>query len=293
MRTPASQRRRCRSAFWLAVLLVAPLSTVASSSAASAGGLCEAAGREAAAALGVPEELMRAIALVETGRRRGGGVEPWPWAMNATGKGTWFETRKAVLADAAKRLRRGDRNFDLGCFQINHRWHGDAFASLEAMIEPRSNAAYAARFLSELYRETGDWMIAAGLYHSRTPTLSRAYRARVARVMGAQLPEVKERTALADVQVPSEGRKKELSALASAATIRTARDRTKGRFIDAGAGRALIEAATGRLLVPKPGGPLIGRLPRAGRPPGEDGTLFPSERHAARIDSQSSLSTTR
>ncbi|MEM9762146.1 MAG: hypothetical protein AAF968_06510 [Pseudomonadota bacterium] len=224
---------------------------------------------------------MRAISLAETGRRHGKVLAPWPWAMNAAGKGTWFETREAALESAAKRLARGERNFDLGCFQINHRWHGDAFASLEAMIEPRSNADYAAQFLAALYAETGDWLTAVGHYHSRTPALAKAYRRRVVRLMDGGMDDehptiakggrTTERLATRPTIAPPDhtGR---------AATLRMAGHNPAGRLLSAGAGRALIEAATGRLLVTQPSGPLIHRLPRAGRPLGDDGVLFARER---------------
>jgi hypothetical protein len=37
------------------------------------------------------------------------------------------------------------------------------------------NVDYAARFLHSLYGETGDWMQAAGAYHSRTPDKAAIY----------------------------------------------------------------------------------------------------------------------
>ncbi|MEL6767250.1 MAG: hypothetical protein AAFP17_08720 [Pseudomonadota bacterium] len=196
--------------------------------------------------------------------------------MNASGTGSWFDTRSAALDSAARRLARGDRNFDLGCFQINHRWHGDAFPSLKAMIDPQTNADYAARFLRSLHSETGDWMTAAGLYHSRTPALARAYRARVARFLGRPperiqraLPRQDLATASGDAADPPRG---------LAATIEMQRTTPPGRFLAAGAGRGLIEAATRRLIVAQPSGPLIRRLPRAGKPPGPGGLLFATER---------------
>ena len=66
-----------------------------------------------------------------------------------------------------------------------HLWHGEAFASLRRMLDPDANARYAARFLRDLRAETGSWLAAAGLYHSRTPALSAAYRARVADQLAA------------------------------------------------------------------------------------------------------------
>jgi soluble lytic murein transglycosylase-like protein len=50
------------------------------------------------------------------------------------------------------------------------------------MFDPDANAAYAARFLSELHAELGDWSRAAGAYHSRTPSFAWKYRARFDRI---------------------------------------------------------------------------------------------------------------
>ncbi|MCC6000755.1 MAG: hypothetical protein JJU19_07810, partial [Pararhodobacter sp.] len=73
----------------------------------------------------------------------------------------------------------------LGCFQINWRWHGQHFDRPEALLDPLVSARYAARFLAGLYAETGDWTLAAGAYHSRTPHLAQRYRDRFARLRAA------------------------------------------------------------------------------------------------------------
>jgi soluble lytic murein transglycosylase-like protein len=140
---------------------------------------CEAAARSAAAEHGIPPDLMLAIALAESGRTVGPDLRPWPWTVNEGGKGRWFSTRAEAEAHVSQALRAGVRNIDLGCFQINHRWHGARFASVSAMFDPLQNARYAAEFLSELRHETGDWLRATGAYHSRTPDLAARYRARV------------------------------------------------------------------------------------------------------------------
>lgn len=147
--------------------------------------LCDAAARHASRATGVPVSVLQAISLTETGRRRGGTTRPWPWTVNMEGKGHWFPTRDAALAFVDARAAAGARSFDLGCFQLNHRWHGDAFASFTDMFDPEANALYAARFLSTLYDEFGDWTRAAGAYHSRTPELARRYTARFSQYMAA------------------------------------------------------------------------------------------------------------
>jgi hypothetical protein len=48
------------------------------------------------------------------------------------------------------------------------------------MFEPGPSGDYAARFLKELYAEAGDWMVASGNYHSRTPVHATRYRNLVA-----------------------------------------------------------------------------------------------------------------
>lgn len=145
--------------------------------------LCVEAARVAAQRHGVPTAVMRAITLVETRRQVGGAARPWPWTLNIEGGGHWFETRAEALARALREIGRGRRSIDLGCFQLNWRWHGQNFASPDAMLEPRRAADYAARFLAGLYAETGDWMRAAGYYHSRRPAPAARYRDLVRRAL--------------------------------------------------------------------------------------------------------------
>jgi len=141
-------------------------------------GLCEAAAREAAAETGVPLKVLNAIALTESGRNHGGRRRPWPWTVNFGGPGFWYDSSEEAQLAIAERQAVGTTNFDVGCFQINHRWHGDAFDTMAQMFDPTSNARYAARFLAQLFQETGSWPDAAAAYHSRTPELAEAYRAR-------------------------------------------------------------------------------------------------------------------
>lgn len=147
--------------------------------------LCETAAGTAARQTGVPFSVLRALMLTETGRELGGALRPWPWAVNMEGKGLWFESAAAAKAYASEHFERGARSFDVGCFQINYRWHHQAFSSLEAMFDPQANALYAARFLKRLFDEKNDWVLAAGAYHSRSPEHAEPYRARFSRIHAA------------------------------------------------------------------------------------------------------------
>ncbi|WP_084714076.1 transglycosylase SLT domain-containing protein [Thioclava pacifica] len=140
--------------------------------------LCERVAETVATESGVPVSVLKAISLSETGRKSEGSFRPWPWTVNMEGEGHWFETRDEALRYVFKEYKRGARSFDIGCFQINYKWHGENFSSIEEMFDPLSNARYAARFLRELHNEMKDWSRAAGAYHSRTQSHAERYTAR-------------------------------------------------------------------------------------------------------------------
>ncbi|MEM8791479.1 MAG: lytic transglycosylase domain-containing protein [Pseudomonadota bacterium] len=150
--------------------------------------ICDAAARAASARHGVPLEVLRALTRTETGRPVNGTLQPWPWTLNMEGAGHWFKTRGEALKFALTRHAKGARSFDVGCFQINFRWHGQAFDSIETMFDQTLNADYAARFLKALKAEGGDWTTAVGKYHSRTPELALKYTARFERIFANLAP---------------------------------------------------------------------------------------------------------
>ena len=141
---------------------------------------CLHAARQAGEESGVPYDVLAAITLTETGRTRQARTQPWPWTVNMEGEGEWFDAPSEALDFVHRRRAAGATSFDIGCFQINHRWHGEHFTSIESMFDPLTNARYAARFLRELHREFGDWSLAAGAFHSRNEAFAGRYRARFA-----------------------------------------------------------------------------------------------------------------
>lgn len=118
---------------------------------------------------GIPQNLLLAIGLQEAGLKHEGQLTIWPWTINSQGIGYRFDTKAEAIAFARDEIAQGRTSFDVGCFQINLRWHPDAFDSLDEAFDPTRNAAYAARFLRQLRNDTSDWLTAAGNYHSRTP----------------------------------------------------------------------------------------------------------------------------
>ena len=164
--------------------VVAPTSPAPSNpGTTSPGALCRAAISAAELRHGLPAGLLHAIGLVESGRTdpATGSRLPWPWAVNAEGRGMMFDSRDQAVAWVRQAEAGGMRSIDTGCLQVNRLFHPAAFASLEQAFDPAANADYAARFLRQLKEGAagGDWMKAAGFYHSQTPERADPYRAKV------------------------------------------------------------------------------------------------------------------
>jgi len=151
--------------------------------------MCENAAVEASRRSGVPISVLKAISLTETGRKVDGAFKPWPWTVNMEGAGHWFDTLDEARAYVFKEFKRGARSFDVGCFQINYKWHNQGFSSIDEMFDPLANALYAAKFLSDLYAEKGSWKAAAGAYHSRTREHAERYAARFSDLRNRYLTE--------------------------------------------------------------------------------------------------------
>lgn len=137
-------------------------------------GLCLSAAAKAADRTGVPYDVLIAVSTVETGRNN----RPWPWTVNFGGDGHWFDSAEEAEVSVAEAVDRGVTNVDLGCFQLNYRWHAEGFASISDMLDPEQNATYAAEYLASHFAETGDWALAAAAYHSATPEYATTYQSK-------------------------------------------------------------------------------------------------------------------
>ena len=164
---------------------------------------CVQAGRAAAANAGLPRGLLPAVGRVESGRvdPRRGEVMPWPWTIDVAGQGRFFPDKQSAIRVTRALLAAGQRNIDVGCYQISLLHHPFAFPDLDQAFDPAANAGYAARFLAALRDRHGDWSAAIAAYHSADPALGNPYRDLV---LAAWRPEPQvESPGLAFVPVPS------------------------------------------------------------------------------------------
>ena len=129
--------------------------------------LCEYLAKDAEKKYGLPENILLSISRVESGYQKVDGVtRAWPWTLNAGGDSAYFQTKEAALRSLNSRIKKGATNIDVGCMQLNYRWHKKFFKSLSDMISPTKNVDYGARFLKKLHQRHGSWEKAVKYYHS-------------------------------------------------------------------------------------------------------------------------------
>ena len=144
--------------------------------------LCDESIETVAASSFVPREVLYKIARLESGRRIDGRHVSWPWSLNNGGKGYFLKDRATALSILAHLKAQGETNVDIGCMQLNIRWHADFFHSPEQMINPLDNVRYAASYLEQLYKETGSWEKTVKFYHSRNAKFNSIYYAKYKKI---------------------------------------------------------------------------------------------------------------
>ncbi len=128
----------------------------------------------------MPPGLLQSIALIESGRYVEGQVTTsWPWTVSTPEGGRFFQNKQRALKAIAMLKDEGKSNIDIGCMQINLFYHGRGFASVDEALDPVNNVAYAAEFLTLLYRRYGSWGEAVKYYHSSDPQKNSYYLEKV------------------------------------------------------------------------------------------------------------------
>ena len=143
--------------------------------------LCQIAIKDIEQSLHIKENLLQTIASVESGRyiSKVGKRLPWPWTVHAKGKGYYFPTKQEAVSAVKKFQAEGYTNIDVGCMQINLKYHGSAFNSLEEAFDPKENVSYSANFLLKLNKKNQNWQKTAMQYHSKKQASGLNYKNRL------------------------------------------------------------------------------------------------------------------
>ena len=124
----------------------------------------------------IPEGLLLGIGKTEAGRIIDKKeLRVWPWTVNHAGKSLFFDNKKQMKNYVLKHLTKGDNNLDVGCMQVNLKWHKHNFKQVNDMISPEPNISYAASFLVQLKNKYGNWNEAIKNYHSSDPDKNKPY----------------------------------------------------------------------------------------------------------------------
>jgi hypothetical protein len=99
----------------------------------------------------LPVHNLHAISLHETAKKHSQHniSMVWPWTVmnNKEGKGYHFKTQGEAIRYVRMQFMVRNNNLDVGCMQINLKYHPDAFVSLQQAFSPRNNIEYGAKFL--------------------------------------------------------------------------------------------------------------------------------------------------
>jgi len=122
----------------------------------------------AAAATGIPVELLLAISHVESRFH--------PHAINISGE-SFFPSSET---EALRLLLRSRNNVDIGLMQVNWGYWGDKFGlSKSELLDPQLNVLVGAKILEDCIRASGSWWNGIALYHSPHGARQREYTEKV------------------------------------------------------------------------------------------------------------------
>lgn len=130
---------------------------------------------------GLPSNLLQAIAMTESGRgKKNERYYAWPWTVTNGKKNSWYlKTKEEAIEKVVALQAAGETNIDVGCMQVNLKFHPDAFDNLYEAFDPIANATYAATLLKNLKQDKRSWTQAVKYYHSANRQYNVPYRRKV------------------------------------------------------------------------------------------------------------------
>lgn len=111
----------------------------------------------------IPRGLLMAIAVTESALNG----RPNPYAMNIAGRAYHASGTQEMASIIQSNWSRGVRSIDVGCMQINLKFHGQKFARLTDLLDSPTNVEYGASYLISLAADEGSWKQAVMSYHNK------------------------------------------------------------------------------------------------------------------------------
>jgi soluble lytic murein transglycosylase-like protein len=143
---------------------------------------CQAAILQAAQKYRIPQTIMQAIGRVESKHK--------PFALNVNGAPYFAKSKADALRHIQNALKNNITSIDIGCMQINHKYHGNNI-SIEESLNPVLNANYAARFLKQNFAKYQNWGQAVARYHASRTDAQKRYLTSIVDAMAASGSNVK------------------------------------------------------------------------------------------------------
>lgn len=123
---------------------------------------------------GIPNGILDSIAAVES--------QHSAYVVNARKKSHKFKTKAEAVRFINDTVKHGGKNISIGCLQLHYATHKKNFSSVEDMVSPRRNVAYAATLLRKLYNRYGSWELAIKKFHSSKRKYNNLYYRKVMKV---------------------------------------------------------------------------------------------------------------
>lgn len=120
----------------------------------------------AARKMGIPSNILFAIALQESGINLRRQRRPWPWTLNIAGAAHYYPTRSDACLGLLQAMKRHPATrIDAGLTQINLGHQKRFYRFPCELLSPERNLAIASTLLREHYRADENWLDAAGRFH--------------------------------------------------------------------------------------------------------------------------------
>lgn len=128
---------------------------------------------------GIPEGLLYAMALTESGRQWAGRSVAWPWTLNVSGQAHYYDSKAAMQAGLRHWLTK-THSIDIGPLQVNAWWQRDKIHSPFELTHLWRNLSVAGEILKAQYDVHNRWFLAVGAYHAPShPKRAEAYAQKV------------------------------------------------------------------------------------------------------------------